>query len=121
VSRAFFGSFHPNICFRCVGVWVNDRVEIITNDQGNRTTPSYVAFSGDVRLVGELANERVALNPQNMYVIIFSYLICYSDDSQVSSTQSDSLARSLMILRFNPILSTTLSKSSTSQANPTSV
>ena len=63
----------PSIWFSCLGVWVNDRVEIITNDQGNRTTPSYVAFSDDVRLVGELANNCVALNPQNMYVIILFY------------------------------------------------
>lgn len=50
--------------YSCVGVWRNDRVEIITNDQGNRTTPSYVAFS-DERLVGEAAYNQAPMNPEN--------------------------------------------------------
>ena len=51
--------------FRCVGVWQNDRVEIIANDQGNRTTPSYVAFSDTERLIGDAAKNQVAMNPRN--------------------------------------------------------
>merc|ERR1712224_234935 len=39
--------------YSCVGIWQNDRVEIIANDQGNRTTPSYVAFTDEVRYAGE--------------------------------------------------------------------
>jgi len=49
----------------CVGVWQNDRVEIIANDQGNRTTPSYVSFSDTERLIGDAAKNQVAMNPLN--------------------------------------------------------
>ncbi|KAJ0724389.1 putative Heat shock protein 70 family [Helianthus annuus] len=51
--------------YSCVGVWLNDRVEIIPNDQGNRTTPSYVAFTDTERLIGDAAKNQVAMNPQN--------------------------------------------------------
>lgn len=51
--------------YSCVGVWQNDRVEIIANDQGNRTTPSYVAFTETERLVGDAAKNQSALNPTN--------------------------------------------------------
>ncbi len=46
-------------------MWQHDRVEIIANDQGNRTTPSYVAFTDTDRLVGDAAKNQVALNPRN--------------------------------------------------------
>nr|GFC80307.1 heat shock protein 70 family [Tanacetum cinerariifolium] len=51
--------------YSCVGVWKHDRVEIVPNDQGNRTTPSYVAFVDDERLVGDEAKNKVAICPQN--------------------------------------------------------
>lgn len=51
--------------YSCVGVWQNDRVEIIANDQGNRTTPSYVAFTDTERLIGDAAKNQVAMNPVN--------------------------------------------------------
>ncbi|KAI6150327.1 heat shock protein HSS1 [Pisolithus tinctorius] len=51
--------------YSCVGVWQNDRVEIIANDQGNRTTPSYVAFLDNERLIGDAAKNQVAMNPHN--------------------------------------------------------
>ena len=51
--------------YSCVGVWQNNRVEIIANDQGNRTTPSYVAFSDTERLIGDAAKNQVAMNASN--------------------------------------------------------
>ncbi|KAG5447294.1 Heat shock cognate 71 kDa protein [Clonorchis sinensis] len=51
--------------FSCVGVFQNNKVEIIANDQGNRTTPSYVAFTETERLIGDAAKNQVAMNPSN--------------------------------------------------------
>merc|ERR1712227_927418 len=51
--------------YSCVGIWQNDRVEIIANDQGNRTTPSYVAFTDTERLIGDSAKNQCAMNPIN--------------------------------------------------------
>lgn len=51
--------------YSCVGVWKNDGVEIIANDQGNRTTPSYVGFTETERLIGDAAKNQVARNPEN--------------------------------------------------------
>ncbi|KAM4723126.1 heat shock 70 kDa protein-like [Rhinophrynus dorsalis] len=51
--------------YSCVGVFQHGKVEIIANDQGNRTTPSYVAFTDTERMIGDAAKNQVALNPQN--------------------------------------------------------
>mmetsp|Transcript_4188 Transcript_4188/g.4126 ORF Transcript_4188/g.4126 Transcript_4188/m.4126 type:complete len:653 (-) Transcript_4188:8341-10299(-) len=51
--------------YSCVAHFTNDRVEIIANDQGNRTTPSYVAFTDTERLIGDAAKNQAAMNPSN--------------------------------------------------------
>ena len=51
--------------YSCVAHFANDRVEIIANDQGNRTTPSFVAFTDSERLIGDAAKNQAAMNPAN--------------------------------------------------------
>jgi len=51
--------------YSCVGVYQNGRVEIIANTQGNRTTPSYVSFSNEERLIGDSAKNQATINPSN--------------------------------------------------------
>jgi len=51
--------------YSCVGCFQHGKVEIIANDQGNRTTPSYVAFTDTERLIGDAAKNQVAMNPNN--------------------------------------------------------
>jgi hypothetical protein len=63
--------------YSCVGVWQHDRVEIIANDQGNRTTPSYVAFTDTERLIGDAAKNQVAMNPTNTVFGEFTLLSDY--------------------------------------------
>ena len=54
------------LCSCSVGVFKNGRVEIIPNDQGNRITPSYVAFAADgERLIGDAAKNQLTTNPEN--------------------------------------------------------
>jgi L1 cell adhesion molecule like protein len=51
--------------YSCVGVWRHGSVQIITNDHGNRTTPSYVAFTDSERFIGDAAKSQVTRNPFN--------------------------------------------------------
>jgi L1 cell adhesion molecule like protein len=59
--------------YSCVAVWQeqHSRVEIIHNDQGNRTSPSFVAFTDEQRLIGDAAKNQAAANPQNTVFGIF--------------------------------------------------
>ncbi|KAL2893962.1 putative mediator of RNA polymerase II transcription subunit 37c [Bienertia sinuspersici] len=60
--------------YSCVGVWYHNRVEIIANDQGSRTTPSWVAFTDSERLIGEAAKNQVSRNPTCTIFGLFFFL-----------------------------------------------
>jgi len=71
--------------YSCVGVWheQNDRVEIIHNDQGNKTTPSCVAFTNSQRLIGDAAKNQASSNPTNtvfgnLLILLFQHCLIFS-------------------------------------------
>ena len=71
--------------YSCVGVWQNDHVEIIANDQGNRTMPSYVSFTSEERLIGEASKSSAASNPTNTVVDAKRLIGKNYDDAKLQS------------------------------------
>uniref|UniRef100_A0A6C0LHS3 Uncharacterized protein n=1 Tax=viral metagenome TaxID=1070528 RepID=A0A6C0LHS3_9ZZZZ len=72
--------------YSCVGIWKDNQVEIIANDQGARTTPSYVAFTGNERLIGQSAKNQAGSNPTNT---IYDAKRLIGRKYSESTTQSD--------------------------------
>lgn len=73
--------------YSCVGVYKDGRVQIIANDQGNRITPSYVAFTDTERLIGDAAKNQAALNPENTVFDVKRLVGRTIDDKNVQKGQ----------------------------------
>merc|ERR1719514_2451 len=69
--------------YSCVGVYKNGKVEIIANDQGNRITPSWVAFTEEERLIGDAAKNQAAINPENTVFDVKRLIGCKYGDTTV--------------------------------------
>lgn len=82
--------------YSCVGIFQNGSVEIIANDQGNRTTPSYVAFTDTERLIGDATKNQVALNST-----VFDAKRLIGRDFDDSSVQSDMKYWSFQVIHHN--------------------
>jgi heat shock protein 1/8 len=83
--------------YSCVGVWLNDKVEIITNDHGNRITPTYVAFTDTEILIGDAAKNQASMNPHNT---VFNVHRLIGRNFYDQDVQSDMKACSFFIINI---------------------
>ena len=90
--------------YSCVGVWRDNRCEIIANDQGNRTTPSYVAFNDNERLIGDGAKNQAAMNPSNT-VYDAKRLIGRDYNDQITQTEIQNLSYNVVNNNGKPYIS----------------
>lgn len=71
--------------YSCVGVMQKGKVEILVNDQGNRITPSYVAYTDEERLVGDAAKQQAAANPSNTIFDVKRFIGRKFDEKEVQT------------------------------------
>ena len=98
MSRSNIIGIDLGTTYSCVGVWDSDKVEIISNGQGNRTTPSYVAFTDVERIVGDGAKSQVAMNPENT---VFDAKRLIGRDFNDAGVQSDMKHWSFEVINDN--------------------
>lgn len=82
-KKHFAVGFDLGTTYSCVAIYQHDKVEIISNDQGNRTTPSWVAFAQNEVLIGEAAKNQVNSNPENTVFDAKRFIGRYYDDASV--------------------------------------
>ena len=90
--------------YSCVGIWQHGQVEIISNSQGYRTTPSYVAFTENERLVGEAAKSQTAMNPVNTIFDAKRLIGRKFSDSTVQSDMRLWPFKSIIFKRLKPLV-----------------
>ena len=83
-NKQFAVGFDLGTTYSCVAVYQHDKVEIVSNDQGNRTTPSWVAFTENEVLIGEAAKNQVNTNPENTVFDAKRFIGRYFDDTSVT-------------------------------------
>ena len=93
--------------YSCVGVYKDGRVQIIANDQGNRITPSYVAFTDTERLIGDAAKNQASLNPQNT-IFDIKRLIGRQFTDKVVQSDKDLLPYKIVNRAGKPMVEVTL-------------
>lgn len=84
-NKQYAVGFDLGTTYSCVGIYQHDKVEIVSNDQGNRTTPSWVAFTDTEVLIGEAAKNQVNTNPENTVFDAKRFIGRYFNDSTVAN------------------------------------
>ncbi len=105
-KKHFAVGFDLGTTYSCVAIYQHDKVEIVSNDQGNRTTPSWVAFTENEVLIGEAAKNQVNSNPENTIFDAKRFIGRYYDDPSVR-TDAEHLTTKVVNKNNKPVFQVT--------------